>query len=78
MTLSLEVSTLEHKERVSDIYPYFVHASGSISLTDTRTNLEVLNQKITEQKGSDFTSIEKAGINALKNLAEKLGIGICD
>ena len=78
MMLSLEVSTLEHKERVSDIYPYFVHASGSIILTDTRTNLEVLNQEITEQKGSDFTSIEKAGINALKNLAEKLGVGICD
>ena len=76
--LRLEVSTLEHKERVSDIYPYFVHASGSISLTDTRTNIEVLNQEISEQKGSDFNSIEKAGINALKNLAEDLGVDICD
>jgi len=75
--LRLQVSTLEHKERVSDIYPYFVHASGSISLTDTRTNLEVFNQEISEKKGSDFQSIEKAGINALKNLAESLGLGIC-
>ena len=75
--LRLQVSTLEHKERVSDIYPYFVHASGSISLTDTRTNLEVFNHEISEQKGSDFQSIEKAGINALKNLAEALGLGIC-
>ena len=75
--LRLQVSTLEHKERVSDIYPYFVHASGSISLTDTRTNVEVFNQEISEQKGSDFQSIEKAGINALKNLAEALGLGIC-
>ena len=75
--LRLQVSTLEHKERVSDIYPYFVHASGSISLTDNRTNVEVFNQEISEQKGSDFQSIEKAGINALKNLAEALGLGIC-
>ena len=75
--LRLQVSTLEHKERVSDIYPYFVHASGAISLTDTRTNLEVFNHEISEQKGSDFQSIEKAGINALKNLAEALGLGIC-
>ena len=75
--LRLQVSTIEHKERVSDIYPYFVHASGSISLTDTRTNVEVFNQEISEQKGSDFQSIEKAGINALKNLAEALGLGIC-
>ena len=75
--LRLQVSTLEHKERVTDIYPYFVHASGSISLTDTRTNLEVFNEEISEKKGSDFQSIEKAGINALKNLAEALGRGIC-
>ena len=75
--LRLQVSTLEHKERVTDIYPYFVHASGSISLTDTRTNFEVFNQEISEEKGSDFHSIEKAGINALKNLAEALGLGIC-
>ena len=75
--LRLQVSTLEHKERVTDIYPYFVHASGSISLTDTRTNFEVFNQEISEKKGSDFHSIEKAGINALKNLAEALGLGIC-
>ena len=75
--LRLQVSTLEHKERVSDIYPYFVHASGSISLTDTRTNVEVFNHEISEKKGSDFQSIEKAGINALKNLAEALGLGIC-
>ena len=75
--LRLQVSTLEHKERVSDIYPYFVHASGSISLTDTRTNVEVFNHEISEKKGSDFHSIEKAGINALKNLAEALGLGIC-
>ena len=75
--LRLQVSTLEHKERVSDIYPYFVHATGSISLTDTRTNVEVFNHEISEKKGSDFQSIEKAGINALKNLAEALGLGIC-
>ena len=75
--LRLQVSTLEHKERVSDIYPYFVHASGSISLTDTRTNVEIFNHEISEKKGSDFQSIEKAGINALKNLAEALGLGIC-
>ena len=75
--LSLDISTLEHKERVNDIYPYFVHASGSISLTDMRTNKKVFNHEISEQKGSDFDSIEKAGINSFKNLAEKLVLEIC-
>jgi len=75
--LSLDISTLEHKERVTDIYPYFVHATGSISLTHTRTNEQVFNHEISEQKGSDFNSIEKAGINSLKNLAEQLGLEVC-
>jgi hypothetical protein len=75
--LSLDISMLEHKERVTDIYPYFVHAAGSINLTDSRTSERVFNHEISEQKGSDFNSIEKAGINSLKNLAERLGLEIC-
>lgn len=76
--LRLEVSTLEHIERVSAIYPYFVHATGSISLIDVKTNVEIFNHEISEKEGSDFNSIEKAGINALKNLANEFGDDICD
>ena len=74
--LRLEVSTLEHIERVSAIYPYFVHATGSISLIDTKTNAVIFDHEISEKEGSDFDSIEKAGINALRNLANEFGIGI--
>ena len=75
--LSLDISMLEHKEKVSDIYPYFVHATGSITLTDMRTNEKVFNHAISEKEGSDFDSIEKAGLNSLKNLAEQLSLEIC-
>jgi len=76
--LRLEVSTLEHAERVSAIYPYFVHATGSISLIDTKTNAVIFDHEISEKEGSDFDSIEKAGINALRNLANEFGDDICD
>ncbi len=57
---------------------YFVHATGSISLIDAKTNVEIFNHEISEKEGSDFNSIEKAGINALKNLANEFGDDICD
>ena len=77
MLLDLHVSTLEHTERISDIYPYFVHASGSLSLVNVGTDQEIFNATIAEEKGSDFYSIEKAGVNALKNLAKKMDLDLC-
>ena len=77
MLLDLHVSTLEHTERISDIYPYFVHASGSLSLVNAATGQEILNATIAEEKGADFNSIEKAGINALKKLAHELDLDLC-
>ena len=77
MLLDLHVSTLEHTERISDIYPYFVHASGSLSLVNAATGQEILNATIAEEKGADFYSIEKAGVNALKNLAKKMDLDLC-
>ena len=77
MLLDLQVSTLEHTERISDIYPYFVHASGSLSLVNVETDQEIFNATIAEEKGADFYSIEKAGVNALKNLAKKMDLDLC-
>ena len=67
ITLRLEVSTLEHKEKSSAIYPYFVHAIGSISLIDTKTNAVIFEHEISEKEEFGLAdSIEKAGINALR------------
>ena len=35
------------------------------------------NATIAEEKGADFYSIEKAGVNALKNLAKKMDLDLC-
>jgi len=78
LLLTLDISLLEHKERVSDIYPYFVHASGLLKIKDSKSNILVYNQKIGEREGSDFISIELAGLNALKNLSLDLNHKFCN
>ena len=78
LLLSLDISLLEHEERVSDIYPYFVHASGLLKIKDRKRNALVYNQKIGEREGSDFISIELAGLNALKNLSIDLSDKFCN
>ena len=78
MVLDLIVNTLEHSDRISDIYPFFVHAEGVVSIKNNYSGEEILSSVIAEQKGADFKSIERAGINALKKLGKQLNTGICE
>ena len=71
------VITEENAEKISKIYPNFVHASGHLTITDSNSNKEFFNQKVFEESGSDFNSIEKAGINSLMNLARVVSLNIC-
>ena len=76
--LKLIVSTEERAARMGDNYPYFIYATGSISLVNKKTNDEVLNSTFKDAKGADFSSKEKAGINALKKLSQNMNIDICN
>ena len=78
IVLDLSVNILEHADRVSDIYPFFVHAEGIISIKNNYTGEEILSSVIAEQKGADFNSIERAGINALKKLGKQLNTNMCE
>ena len=77
ITIELDVITEENADKISKIYPNFVHASGHLTITDSNSNKEFFNQKVFEESGSDFNSIEKAGINSLKNLARVVSLNIC-
>ena len=55
-----------------------MHSSGSIIIKDTYSNKKIFSKKISEEMGSDFESIEKAGINSLKNLAKEVMLKICE
>ena len=77
IAIKLDVITEENTDKISRIYPNFVHASGHLTITDSNSNEEFFNQKVFEESGSDFNSIEKAGINSLMNLAKVVSLKIC-
>ena len=62
------MSTEERAARVGDNYPYFIYATGSVKLKNRSTGEEILNSTFKDAKGADFSSKDKAGINALKKL----------
>ena len=75
--LTFEITTIENSDKISKIYPNFVHSSGALVLTDNWTQKNIYFQNIFESSGSDFNSVEKAGINSLKNLAKVVTSKIC-
>ena len=76
--LRLNIQTEERAKRLGENYPYFVYATGSISLINNKTSEEVLNSTFKDSKGADFNLIEKAGLNALKKLSQNMNIDICN
>jgi hypothetical protein len=77
LILRLNVSTEERAARMGDNYPYFVYAAGSVKLKNRSTGEEILNSIFKDAKGADFSSKEKAGMNALKKLSQNMNIDIC-
>ena len=77
LILRLNVSTEERAARMGDNYPYFVYATGSVKLKNRSTGEEILNSIFKDAKGADFSSQEKAGMNALKKLSQNMNIDIC-
>ena len=77
ISLTFEITTIENSDKISKIYPNFVHSSGALVITDNWTQKNIYFQNIFESSGSDFNSVEKAGINSLKNLAKVVTSKIC-
>ena len=77
ISLTFEITTIENSDKISKIYPNFVHSSGALVITDNWTQKNIYFQNIFETSGSDFYSVEKAGINSLKNLAKVVTSKIC-
>ena len=76
--LRLNIQTEERAKRLGENYPYFVYATGSISLINNKNSEEILNSTFKDSKGADFNSKEKAGLNALKKLSQNMNIDICN
>jgi hypothetical protein len=77
LLLKPKVSTVA-SARLGENFPYFIYSVGSISMKNQKTKEEILNSRFKDMKGADFSSKEKAGINALKKLSQNMNIDICD
>ena len=78
LILKLNIYTEGRAARLGKNYPYFIYALGSIQFVDRITGEQVFTSTFEDSKGSDFTSQEKAGLNALKKLSKNLNIDICN
>ena len=78
LILKLNIYTEERAARLGKNYPYFIYALGSIQFIDRITGEQVFTSTFEASKGSDFTSQEKAGLNALKKLSKNLNIDLCN
>ena len=78
LILKLNIYTEQRAARLGKNYPYFIYALGSVQFVDRITEEQIFTSTFEDVKGSDFTSQEKAGLNALKKLSKNLNIDICN
>jgi hypothetical protein len=77
LRLTLTVATEQRRERLSEKYPYFLFATGNLSLVNVATGEEIMNIPLGEQKGADFHSAGRAGMAAITKLEKNLSLPIC-
>jgi len=77
LKLTLVVATEQRRERLSEKYPYFLFATGNLSLVNVSTGEEIMNVSLGEQKGADFDSAVRAGMAAITKLEKNFALPIC-
>jgi len=77
LKLTLVVATEQRRERLSEKYPYFLFATGNLSLVNVSTGEEIMNVSLGEHKGADFDSAVRAGMAAITKLEKNFALPIC-
>ena len=77
LRLTLVVATEQRRERLSEKYPYFLFATGNLSLVNVSTGEEIMNVSLGEQKGADFHSAGRAGMAAITKLEKSMDLPFC-
>ena len=77
LKLTLVVATEQRRERLSEKYPYFLFATGNLSLVNVSTGEEIMNVSLGEHKGADFDSAVRAGMAAITKLEKNFALPNC-
>ena len=72
LELKYYINTEERSKRLNDKYPFFVYATGSLSIIRIENNEEIYSINLPESKGADFNQNIIAGKRAIKNLLKEI------
>ena len=70
--LKYYINTEERSKRLNNKYPFFVYATGSLSIIRIENNEEIYSINLPESKGADFNQNIIAGKRAIKNLLKEI------
>ena len=72
LELKYYINTEERSKRLNNKYPFFVYATGSLSIIRIENNEEIYSINLPESKGADFNQNIIAGKRAIKNLLKEI------
>ena len=72
LELKYYINTEEKSKRLNNKYPFFVYATGSLSIIRIENNEEIYSINLPESKGADFNQNIIAGKRAIKNLQKEI------
>ena len=72
LELKYYINTEERSKRLNNKYPFFVYATGSLSIIRLENNEEIYSINLPESKGADFNQNIIAGKRAIKNLLKEI------
>jgi len=72
LELKYYINTEEKSKRLNNKYPFFVYATGSLSIIRIENNEEIYSINLPESKGADFNQKTIAGKRAIKKLLKEI------
>ena len=72
LELKYYINTEEKSKRLNNKYPFFVYATGSLSIIRIENNEEIYSINLPESKGADFNQNIIAGKRAIKKLLKEI------
>ena len=72
LELKYYINTEERSKRLNNKYPFFVYATGTLSIIRIENNEDIYSINLPESKGADFNQNIIAGKRAIKNLQKDI------
>ncbi|MCS5623847.1 MAG: redoxin domain-containing protein [Candidatus Marinimicrobia bacterium] len=72
LELKYYINTEERSKRINEKHPFFIYATGNLSIIRIENNEEIYYISLPESKGADFNQKTIAGKRAIKKLLKEI------